>query len=43
MVKKKLILESKLVLLNDRLTTLQAEDSIRKKMADGVGDDLGCA
>ena len=43
MVKKKLILESKLVLLNDRLTTLQAEDSIRKKTADDVGDDLGCA
>ena len=45
MVKKKLILESKLVLLNERLTTLQTEDSIRKKAADdvGAGDDLGCA
>ena len=42
MVKKKLILESKLVLLNERLTTLQTEDSIRKKAADDVGDDLGC-
>lgn len=43
MVKKKLILESKLVLLKDRLTTLQAEDSIRKKMSNDVGDDLACA